>query len=67
MIEQTSPAWTGPDHTQSVTALKKTVCPGTTARVAATHAAMSIQLIMCPPCITPSVFTWFGITRIDSV
>ena len=54
---QTSPARIGPDQTQSSTALKKTVCSGTTARAATTHAAMSIQLIMWPPCMTPSVFS----------
>jgi hypothetical protein len=26
---------------------------------------MSIKLIMWPPCMTPSVFAWAGITRID--
>ena len=53
------------DQTQSVTALKKTVWPGATARVATTQAAMSIQLIMWPPCMTPRVFSWPGITRIE--
>ncbi len=62
---QTSPARTGPDQTQSLTALKNTVCSGTTARAATTQAAMSIQLIMWPPCITPRVFDWAGITRIE--
>ena len=33
--------------------------------LATTQAAMSIQLIMWPPCMTPSVFAWAGITRID--
>lgn len=67
VTSHTSPARTGPSQTQSLTALKKTVWSGATARAATTHAAMSIHDIIHPPCMTPRLFVCDGMTSVEWV
>ena len=63
---QTSPAWTEPVQTQSSIALKNTVCPGATARVATTQANHLGVMHGGHMMSWMDMAAWAGMTRIES-